>query len=164
MKHNIVDKADYSYYFKKKMKFVTDRDKHEYMEQNREKCLLSAIQNPNENWFANILKNNKIKHKRQSIWGYRIYDFWIHKLGCAIEIDGADHDERYDRYRDIYNYLRSGIVVLRVRNRNEQDAADAVAFIRTLDTWKERRHWLRIEGKGVHPVNLTNPNDRYWDP
>lgn len=163
MRYNIVNKAEYKGYFKKKLHYLTDEEKTEYMRQNRDKCLLNSQSNYNENWFSSILSVNNINHKRQAIWGFRIYDFWIHSIGCAIEIDGPEHDEIYDKYRDIYNYLRSGIVVIRVRNKNHEDAMEAISFIKTIGPWRERRLKLKIEGKGVHPINLTNPKDKYWE-
>lgn len=145
------------------MRFLSDTEKLEYMRSKRDQCLVRSLDNYNENWFASILLTNGIKHKRQAIWGFRIYDFWIHRLGCAIEVDGPEHDIKYDRYRDIYNYLRSGIVVVRVRNNNIEDANKAVALIKSLSLWKTRRRELKIEGKGIHPVDLTNPFDKYWE-
>lgn len=162
MKHNIVNKQDYRYFFKKRLKNLTDEEKVYRMRQNRDKCLSASLNNPNENWFAEKMDAAKIRYKRQRIMGFRIYDFFLHNKGCAIEIDGPEHNEEYDRYRDVYNYLRSGIVIIRVSNKNEQDAIEAIEFIKTLDKWPDRRKRLRIEGKGVHPVNLTNSNDPYW--
>jgi hypothetical protein len=73
-----------------------------------------------------------------------LFDFWCATIGVAIEVDGPEHDAKRDAYRDEYNLRRSGIVVLRVHNRNEQDAADAIASIATADTWKERRERFGI--------------------
>lgn len=162
MKHNIVNKLDYQYFFKKKLNWLTDEEKKKEMRVNRDKCLAFSMTNPNENWFAKKLDSEKLKYKRQRIMGFRIFDFFIHELGCAIEIDGPEHIAIYDEYRDIYNYLRSGIVVLRVKNMNEKDATEAIKLVKMLDQWPDRRKRLRIQGKGVHAVDLTNPEDEFW--
>jgi hypothetical protein len=63
-----------------------------------------------------------------------------------VEIDGPTHDPEYDAYRDEYNFRRSGIVVLRVRNRNEHDMSRAIVTIASLGLWSKRRKELGIEG------------------
>lgn len=162
MKHNIVNKQDYRYYFKKKLQGLTDSEKTDRMHVYRDRCLKTAVNNQNENWFAQKLDKVKIRYKRQRIMGLRIFDFFIADLGCAIEIDGPEHDAKYDEYRDIYNYLRSAIVILRVKNKSEEDALSAIDFINRLEKWPERRKKLKIQGKGIHPPDLTNPNHPYW--
>lgn len=162
MKHNIVDKYQYIGFFTKKMKYLSKEEDVIYMRQRRDQCLKKSITNINENWFAEKLISANIKFNRQRIMGYRIYDFFIGSIGCAIEIDGPEHDEKYDYYRDIYNYLRSGIVIIRVRNKNKKDANEAIEFIKSLEPWPQRRRALKIQGKGIHPVDLTNPNDAFW--
>lgn len=93
-----------------------------------------------------ILKSRGEKWTRQVLWGYRIFDFWNPVLGIAIEIDGPEHDPVYDAHRDEYNFRRSAIVVLRVRNQNENDAKAVFELIPRLGTWKERRSELGIDG------------------
>lgn len=135
------------------------------MKENQRKCLAAAKNNPNENWFRTKLKsaNLPVKFNRQAIWGFRIYDFWCHAIGCAVEIDGREHDENYDRYRDVYNYLRSGIIILRVRNMNDQDADEAIAFIKSIDPWPERRKRLGIDSDtAIGKINITRSNSEYW--
>ena len=61
-------------------------------------------------------------------------------------MDGPEHDIKYDNYRDQYNYRRNGILVLRVRNKNEEDAAAALRIIRESESWKERKEKLGILG------------------
>src|SRR5262249_18630847 len=69
-----------------------------------------------ELWMAQHLKKTGIKWKRQAIWGRRIFDFWSHALGIAIEVDGPEHRKKIDEYRDAYNLHRSGIIIIRVKN------------------------------------------------
>ncbi len=63
-----------------------------------------------------------------------------------MEIDGAEHDQAYDRYRDEYNFRRSGVVVLRVRNGNEMDINHALFVIAKLNTLDKRKAELGIAG------------------
>ena len=44
----------------------------------------------------------------------------------------------------MHNFLRSGIVVLRVRNRNEVDATAAADAANRLCPWRERRRGLGV--------------------
>lgn len=105
----------------------------------KEKNVKNSKNNPNELWLFAILKSSGLKWSRQRVWGYRIFDFWCHHLGCAVECDGPEHDPDYDSYRDEYNLRRSGIIVLHVRNKNEDDAKLSLEFISKLETWSERR-------------------------
>ncbi len=57
----------------------------------------------------------------------RIFDFFCSELGVVVEVDGPEHNEDWDTFRDEGTFRSSSIVVLRVRNRNEEDAAEAVA-------------------------------------
>jgi very-short-patch-repair endonuclease len=133
---------DYKSLKPKKMKplrWCTKSEDHKYMQmrqqQNLERCVTSA----NENWMAEKLKATGLKWRRQAQWGMRLYDFWCHHLGVAVEVDGPEHDQEYDRYRDEYNLRRSGIIVLRVRNMNEEDAELALTAIAGACNWKARR-------------------------
>ena len=130
----------------KKLRYTTNKEQHEYIGRRKEQNLSKALVNDNENWMFDKLKQTEWKWKRQSQWGYRIFDFWCHKLGVAIEVDGPEHDEKYDAYRDEYNFRRSGIVVLRVRNKNEPDANECILYLSILDTWKDRKAALGING------------------
>lgn len=83
------------------------------------------------------------KWTRQAMWGYRLFDFWCHELGIAVEVDGPEHNQEYDVARDRYNYFRSGILVLRVRNFNEADADKAIKAIESSEAWKTRKEKLK---------------------
>lgn len=92
-----------------------------------------------ESWMKDKLASTGKKWSRQAQWGYRLFDFWNHELGIAVEVDGPEHDKEYDAFRDRHNLKRSGILVLRVRNFNEKDAEVAITTINEASSWKERR-------------------------
>lgn len=94
---------------------------------------------PAEVWAKQFLDNTKWNWTPQAIWGFRIFDFWCSKLGCAIEIDGPTHNKGWDRKRDEFNFRRSAIVVFRVSNFNESEMRNVLKEIEKLDTWLERR-------------------------
>ncbi len=117
-----------------------------HMRMRQAQNLSRALRNPNENWLAQRLSDTGVVWARQATWGCRLYDFWSHALGIAIETDGPEHRRGYDAYRDEYNYRRSGIVVLRVRNQNEVDLAEVLAKVASAMTWSERRERLGLNG------------------
>jgi very-short-patch-repair endonuclease len=84
----------------------------------------------------------------QSIWGYRLFDFWCFKLGIAIEVGQSEHGKDYDLESDQYEYARSGIKVIRVRALNEEDMTLAIEEILMSETWNERRAVLKLK-----PIN-----------
>jgi len=125
------------------MRWVVTSDQAKYMRerqvQNRDKSVAA------EDWAECHLKQTGHKWTRQAQWGCRLFDFWCADLGIAIEIDGPDHDEEYDRVRDQYNYFRSGIVVLRVKNFDELDLQRVLEQVKTADTWVTRKQKMRNE-------------------
>lgn len=123
----------------KKLRWCCDSKSSEYMRMRKEQNLARALTNKNENWMADLLATTGLKWTRQAQWGYRRFDFWCAHLGVAVEVDGAEHREDYDAYRDEYNFRRSGIIVLRVRNLSAEDAAAALEAIGKQSPWKERR-------------------------
>ena len=96
----------------KKLRYITNAEQSAYMRQRKAECMARSPKNRAENWAADRLKTTGKKWKHQAVWGYRIFDFWCRELGCAVEIDGKNHKEDYDSYRDEYNFRRSAIVVL----------------------------------------------------
>jgi very-short-patch-repair endonuclease len=127
----------------KQLNWVTTSESHAYMRMRQDQNLRAALSNENENWMADLLG---AEWKRQAIWGKRIFDFWNALLGIAIEVDGTEHDSEYDCYRDEYSFRRSGIVVLRVRNGNAEDAEKAIRFVKSADLWSVRKERLGIAG------------------
>lgn len=71
-----------------------------------------------------------------------MYDFWCHKLGVAVEIDGPEHDIERDNLRDIADDERSCILVFRVRNFNEDDAEYVIRRIGGTLWWNSRRELM----------------------
>jgi very-short-patch-repair endonuclease len=127
------------------MKWPTTKEQHAYMKGRQEQNIARSKANPNEQWMAEHLSSTEIKWTRQAQWGYRIFDFWNHRLGVAIEVDGTSHDAVYDEFRDKANMTKSGILVLRVRNRNEADALEALEAIKLAETWNTRRTALGLK-------------------
>lgn len=95
---------------------------------------------PAENWFAAKLPATNLRWTRQARWGFRLFDFWCHEIGIAIEIDGAGHNAVIDAERDAIENERSCIIVLRVRNFNEDDAREAIERVGTSLLWNDRRY------------------------
>ena len=127
-----------------KLKWPTKTEEHAYMKERQEQNKVLSKRNPNENWMRDKLSATGLKWTRQAQWGYRIFDFWNRELGIAVEVDGLSHNKVYDSIRDDYNYRRSGILVLRVKNMNEDDVAEALSRIAHADTWWDRRRKLNI--------------------
>jgi very-short-patch-repair endonuclease len=102
-----------------------------------------------ELWMAEHLSKTGVKWTRQAIWGRRIFDFWSHDLGIAIEVDGPEHKKKVDDYKDAYNLHRSGVIVIRVKNFNEDDAQMALEkILNCKENWKARRKRLGLRGSG----------------
>lgn len=123
------------------LRWPTRAEEAAYLRARREQNLQRSLTNQNENWMANrLLVLQCSGHwRRQYLWGYRIFDFFESSKGIAIEVDGDEHDRSYDSYRDVHNFLRSGIIVLRVRNQCDPDARAAVDAATRMCTWRTRR-------------------------
>ncbi len=131
------------------MRWVTNKRQSEYMRrrqrQNRARGLTEA-----ERWVAQALDATGLKWTRQAWWGCRIFDFWNAELGIAVEVDGPEHCRDYDEHRDRYNYVRSGILVLRVPNFDEAALTVALNHIAKGETHAERKARIRRE-LGLRP-------------
>lgn len=92
-----------------------------------------------EAWMADRLNQAGLKFNRQCVWMTRVFDFWNHQLGCAVEVDGPEHNQERDSYIDDYMLFRSEVVVIRVPNFDEAAAKAAIEQIRGLDAWDIRR-------------------------
>jgi len=130
----------------KQLPYTVRAEQHEYMRKRQAQNRARSATNPNEQWMAAKLQTTGYKWTPQAQWGFRLFDFWSGKLGVAIEEDGQEHDREKDNYEDEYNFRRSAIVVLRVRNRNEEDAERALAIISKLGIWQLRREQIGIAG------------------
>ena len=127
----------------KELKWITDKAQAEYMRKMRDINFESSIHNQNENRVWAVLGTG---WTRQAVRGYRIHDFWNHDLGCAIEVDGAEHNRDHDNYRDEYNFRRSGVIVLRCRNNNKSDLEEVIRVIGIMETLNSRKDKLGIAG------------------
>lgn len=123
----------------KKLRWPKNKQEHAVMREREFVNLARAKINPNENWMLAKLKQTPHKWRRQTRWGYRIFDFWCHRLGLAVEVDGPEHNQAYDSYRDQSVLENYGVLVVRVRNKNEGDAQIALARIKETETWNQRR-------------------------
>jgi very-short-patch-repair endonuclease len=125
------------------MRWTNNKEQHEYINYRRAQNLVrhSAA----EQWAWPHIAKTGGRWERQAVWGLRIFDFFSIKRGIAVEIDGPEHNKEYDAARDKYNYYRSGILVLRVRNFNDADLKAAIAEIKKGETRKQRRKRVRVE-------------------
>lgn len=98
-----------------------------------------------EQWMAEKLAQAGFKFNHQCLWMTRIFDFWNHELGCAVEVDGPEHDREKDARFDAYMFFRSEIVVIRVPNFDEAAASAALVRISELDKWEARRAGPRYQ-------------------
>ena len=133
--------------YMKPLRWPTDAEQHAYMRERQAQNKAKTKNNKNERWAAGRLKESVKKWTEQAQWGYRLFDFWCAELGVAVEIDGPEHNQKYDAHRDEYNYRRSGIVVLRVRNRNEEDMRRCLLAIASECSWKDRKEKMGIASK-----------------
>ena len=125
------------------MRWACTKVESEYMKLNQAKNLVACKSSKAESWMLEKLRKTPFKWTRQARWGYRLFDFWSHELGICVEVDGPEHNKEYDQIRDKYNYCRSAIVVLRVRNFNEDDASKAIKEILSSETWQERKKRIK---------------------
>lgn len=109
--------------------------------QNRVLCKNSKA----ESWMFEKLRDTDYKWTRQARWGIRLFDFWNHQLGIAIEVDGKEHNVYRDRKKDEIDYKVSGITVYRVRNFCEEDANHALIMITRSESWNERRQKMGLK-------------------
>jgi very-short-patch-repair endonuclease len=87
---------------------------------------------------------------RQVKRGTRIFDFWCHEKWIAIEIDWWYHTEARkadkDRKYDFYNLNKHWILVIRIDNRDDIWAIDALRKVELSESWRSRKHSLWILG------------------
>lgn len=124
----------------------TNKDAAAHMKMRQNQNLVSCKKSKAESWMADKLESTKpFKWTRQAQWGIRLFDFWNYKLGIAVEVDGSEHVHNIDITKDRVDYVVSGIVVLRVRNFNEDDAGKALLYISRSGSWNDRRKLLNLK-------------------
>mgnify|MGYP003437027147 CR=1 FL=1 len=133
----------------------TDKERVEkmrwYHKEQKEKSKTSKTEsrfyNKHQKEFS---KRTWIKINRQVKRWTRIFDFWCHEKWIAIEIDGWYHTEERkvdkDRKYDFYNLNKHGILVIRVDNRDDIWAIDALRKVELSESWRSRKHSLWILG------------------
>ncbi len=103
---------------------------------------------PGENWMAAKLDKTGSTWTRKAVIGFRLFDFWCHPLGIAVEIDDDDRDEQASARTDLSEYQDRGILVLHARGGNERDAAAVIEKIAKAEKWNTRRFNL-----GLKPIS-----------
>jgi len=137
-----------------------DAEQHAHMTMRQNQNLVKSKFSLAETWASESLARTGLRWTRQAQWGWRLYDFWNHELGIAVEVDGPEHNERRDQIRDEDNWVTSRIVVLRVPNFNEESLNWVLKAIASSDTWNQRRvdagmKPVRGAGDYVSPVEQT---------
>jgi len=113
-----------------------------------------AKKNPHELRVYSVLKTEfcHMKFGWQKWLAFRIFDFWSHKYGCVVEVDGATHDPIKDYLRDEAFFRRYAIITLRVRNGHQEDINWLRRVLPRLGTWKTRH---RNMGIGIDATRLS---------
>lgn len=90
-------------------------------------------------WFKELLdRESKIPFEHQFLFGRRVFDFFNIAYGVAIEVDGYGHRARYDLLRDSYLLSKFGLITLRVKEFNEEQAKEVLDKIKNLKTLYQR--------------------------
>lgn len=139
------------------MRWVVTKQHSDYMRKRVRENEVMSYANRTENAVAKILgENSSMIWRRQKQWGVRIFDFWCHQKGVAIEMDGPEHNEAYDRKRDEYVLGRSAIIVIRFKNHDLAGVLKRCADIDQMPDWHTRRveRGLYARGKGSKRARL----------
>ncbi len=127
---------------KKLKKCPHTKEQHGWMKHKQEEHRRRGM-TPAESWMhTKLVAYTDYEWTFQAIWGWRIFDFWCKELGVAVEVDGTEHDQEWDSTRDAYNLERSGIIVYRVPNFDNEAAHQVIAAIRSCETAQKRRKKL----------------------
>lgn len=128
----------------------TNAEQHAHMRMRQNQNKATSARSKAEQWMADKLKFTGFKWTRQAQSGFRLFDFWCHVLGVAVEVDGPEHDVQRDHERDVFVAKQRAIVVIRVRNFNEEDAALCLQAIALTECWNSRR-----VAAGLAPVDMA---------
>ena len=143
------------------MRWPTTKAESEHLRECQRKNLARFTKA--EQWASEKLGATGLKWTRQALWGYRIFDFWCAAKGIAIEIDGPEHRKAYDEARDRYNFDRSGIVVIRVKNFDDQMMATAIWRVNQESDWKARRKELELRKRSKSLPRAKSGKDKLHD-
>lgn len=136
--------------------YTITSEHHEHMAKRQKERRVNGM-TMSEKWFIDKiapLTGHKWTHEAR--WGFRLFDFWNSNLGLAVEIDGPEHDASLDSFRDKKEWERSRILIFRIRNENKEDAARFLEFIKSCQSWNERR--LKDSFKPVRGGDLADRN------
>ena len=136
-----------------KLAFIAEsREEFNSIMQERQSKLkrFCRVSKAEEQAFNVIKSMTDLGVSRQSWWGNRFFDFWIHEKFIAIEIDGPEHRANFDEMRDRYNYIRSGILVFRAVNFDDARVSQIMEMVRASRGLSYRKENLGI-GKGDAP-------------
>jgi len=133
-----------------------------YQKEQKEKSKVSKT----ENWFhrkyvTEFTKRTWIKITRQVRRGTRIFDFWCHEKWIAIEIDWGYHTEKWkeekDKKYDYYNLQKHWVLVIRIDNRDDTGAIDALRKVELSEPWISRKHsmWILLHSEKKKHKNKT---------
>lgn len=121
---------------------------NEYKKENKKEFHNNLAEQRMWDKLIALKKETRIKFTKQCVWWARIFDFRCDKKGIVVEVDGKHHlhgkqllkDMKHDKFHTEY----SGMVILRVRAFNEQDANYAIERIKSEPLWKDRKlaMWL----------------------
>lgn len=120
------------------------KEHHDHMAKRQNQNRARNI--PAEEWMAAKLATTPWKWTRQARWGFRLYDFWCHQLGIAIEVDGPEHVAGVDQVKDQLDWNRSAILVFRVSAFKEADAVEVLDLLARHSSWNDRR---KDQGKSL---------------
>ena len=145
----------------------TDKERSGKMRKRKKENIIKSRYSKSENWFQKnyvkpFFEETWIKINRQSVWWTRIYDFWCCKKWIAIEIDWWYHETEKKKKKDIkydrYNLEVSWIIVIRVKNFDEEWAKEAIERLKNSLPRKERRInlWITKIKKRREKINIEN--------
>lgn len=132
----------------KKKKFYTwpvNKELQAHMAMRKKQHIDKGMTKAEKWFFTEIAVFTPYKWTTQARWGFRLFDFWCHYLGCAVEIDGIEHDPVKDKERDSKEWDRSRIVILRIRKFNVHDSRIFLENIKQISPWNDRRRNAKMK-------------------
>lgn len=141
------------------MAWPVRKEHSDHMRLRRNQNRVNSVTNENEQWMKALLASRtKLKWTPQVSWGFRIFDFWSHECGIAVEVDGPEHRAADDMQKDLAAWNVSGIIVLRVRNQSQSDAKVALEMIERVAKWgdhRKRREFIGITKAKYSRARMT---------
>jgi len=126
----------------------TSKEAHAHMRMRKRQNLGKSKRSKAENWMAKVLKATGYKWTRQAQSGFRLFDFWNHRLGVAVEVDGPEHNRAKDLARDWLVWEQRRILVVRIKNLDHDAVDSLLATIAQAGSWNSRR-----KDAGMSPIS-----------